>query len=323
MANEGDRHSKAGEDPEVARTPEEIAAAEARNALRQFDRLREMVRQAVGSSRAFRLRPSALMELNRLAIDKLHPRAGAYRTVPIEIGGSEHEPPPSEDVPGLVDDLCDYVNAQEGASAVHLAAYVMWRLNWIHPFYDGNGRTTRAASYLALCARLGHEIPGTRTIPEIIASHKQPYYDALGQADSHCAAGRLDVTAMEGIVEEALAVQLASVLNHARSPRQDPRGPAALPGIRPTTDPTSSARRGSVWGRQPRWVRFGAKLLGGVALVASIVGVFAKGAWELLINWDNPRVQQVRTWLAEEWSEPAAAPGGDAPKPKAGSEAQP
>jgi hypothetical protein len=133
---------------------------------------------------------------------------------------------------------------------------------------------------------------------------------------------------MEGIVEEALAVQLASVLNHARSPRPDPRGPAALPGIRPTTNPTSSARHSSVWGRQPRWVRFGAKLLAGIALVASIVGVFAKGAWELLINWDNPRVQQARGWIAsqiEEWTQPAEtdAPGGDVPKPKAGSKAQP
>ncbi|MBL8221394.1 MAG: Fic family protein, partial [Bryobacterales bacterium] len=31
---------------------------------------------------------------------------------------------------------------------------VMWRLNWIHPFFGGNGRTARSASYLVLCASL-------------------------------------------------------------------------------------------------------------------------------------------------------------------------
>jgi Fic family protein len=41
--------------------------------------------------------------------------------------------------------MCDYVNDRWAeASAVHLCAYVLWRLNWIHPFGDGNGRTARA-----------------------------------------------------------------------------------------------------------------------------------------------------------------------------------
>ncbi|HET9282483.1 MAG TPA: Fic family protein [Candidatus Angelobacter sp.] len=51
-------------------------------------------------------------------------------------------------------------------SAIHLAAYVIWRLNWIHPFADGNGRTSRALSYLVLCTRLGERLPGTVTIPD-------------------------------------------------------------------------------------------------------------------------------------------------------------
>ena len=44
----------------------------------------------------------------------------------------------------LVEDMCDYVNENwEAKSAIHLAAYIMWRLNWIHPFADGNGRLSR------------------------------------------------------------------------------------------------------------------------------------------------------------------------------------
>jgi len=323
VAKEGDRHSKAGEDPEIARTPEEVAAAEARNALRQFDRLREMIREAVGSSRPFRLRPSALMELNRIAIEKVHQRAGAYRIAPSQIGGSKHEPPPWEDVPRLVEDLCDYVNGHGDATAIHLAAYVMWRLNWVHPFYDGNGRTTRAASYLMLCVRLGYEIAGTKTIPAIIASRKQPYYDALDEADAHCSAGRVDVSAMERALEGALESQLTSVLEDAKSPRREIRRPVALPGVRLEAGPAPSPRRrDTLWGRQPRWVRFGAKAFAAAALLVTV-------AWQLLIHWDNPRVQQVWGWIAspvEEEPKPAAEsadPSGDAPKATAGSEAQP
>jgi Fic/DOC family len=63
--------------------------------------------------------------------------------------------------------MCDYVNENwEGSSPVHLSAYVLWKLNWIHPFTDGNGRTARAISYLLLCLRLGYRLPGTNTIPK-------------------------------------------------------------------------------------------------------------------------------------------------------------
>lgn len=69
----------------------------------------------------------------------------------MEIKGSQHVPPDAWQVPQLVEELCDYVNDNwDAATALHLAAYVMWRLNWVHPLADGNGRTARAISYLVL-----------------------------------------------------------------------------------------------------------------------------------------------------------------------------
>jgi hypothetical protein len=44
----------------------------------------------------------------------------------------------------------------------------MWSMNWIHPFFGGNGRTARALSYLVLSVKLGFVRPGTKTIPELI-----------------------------------------------------------------------------------------------------------------------------------------------------------
>ena len=78
-----------------------------------------------------------------------------------------------------VQTMCEYVNENwTGKSAAHLAAYVLWKMNWIHPFADGNGRTARAVSYVVLSIKLDGLLPGTPTIPEQIATDKRPYYEA-------------------------------------------------------------------------------------------------------------------------------------------------
>ena len=93
----------------------------------------------------------------------------------------------------------------------------MWRLNWIHPFDDGNGRTSRAISYLALCVGMGgRRLPGTTTIPDLIAADKPAYYQALDAADAACAAGRLDISVMENLLEGLLAKQFMSAIESAR-----------------------------------------------------------------------------------------------------------
>jgi Fic family protein len=212
MGND-DRASRPGAVPTApVLTDDEIARIEARNGLRQFDRMIEMIDAAIvpGAPR-FRLRPSALMELNRYAVEGLMVAPGAFRHGPIGITGTEHQPPPAEDVPRHVDDMCEYVESHWDASPVHLSAYLLWRLNWIHPFNDGNGRTSRVVSYLTLCARLGMRLPGTNTIPERIAANKAPYYGSLDLADAAWQQGRLDVSAMEQLLSDNLAAQLVEI----------------------------------------------------------------------------------------------------------------
>jgi Fic family protein len=101
------------------------------------------------------------------------------------------------------------------ATALHLSAYVMWRLNWIHPFDDGNGRTSRAVSYLVLCMKLGYPLPGTNTIPDQIAGNKKPYYEALEAADAAWKANLLDVSQLERLLGDYLSAQLVGVMEQA------------------------------------------------------------------------------------------------------------
>lgn len=206
-----ERHSEA-EAAELIADPDERARREAANGLRQFDHVLELIEYSLDPERPFRLRLSTILGLNRIALEGIHPNAGGFRPAGVEIKGSKHEPPPNYLLPSLLEELCDYVNENwDGQSAIQLAAYVMWRINWIHPFADGNGRTSRALSYLILCVRLGYRLPGSLTIPELIADNKKPYYDALEAADVAFDNGAVDVSEMENLLDGLLAKQLMEI----------------------------------------------------------------------------------------------------------------
>ncbi len=222
MSPEEDRHSKAF-DAELISDPGEKAKREARNGLKQFDFVIEAIEHWLSSGLTFRLRPSLILQLNRIALDGISAYAGNYRPSEIRIEGSKHQPVGAHLVPERIEELCDYVNENWDKSAIHLAAYVMWRLNWIHPFADGNGRTSRALSYFVLCTRLREKLPGTLTIPDQISHNKPPYYVALEAADTAFVNGQIDVGELERLLKDLLANQLASVLKAASATGKRPQ----------------------------------------------------------------------------------------------------
>ena len=212
-----ERHSKALE-IELISDPEEKARQEAKNGLRQFDEVLERINYWLQPERPFKLRPSAILSLHRRALEGISPFAGVTRPGGIEIKGSKHQPPGAHLVLELLEQMCDYINENwMKSSSLHLGAYTLWRMNWIHAFVDGNGRTSRAVSYMVLCIKLGYVLPGTQTIPEQISRNKDPYYKALEAADKASAEGKIDLSEMEKLLESLLAAQLLSVIDAARS----------------------------------------------------------------------------------------------------------
>lgn len=86
-------------------------------------------------------------------------------------------PPPHQEVPALLDDLCAYLSGTDHSPLVQ-AALVHAQFETIHPFADGNGRTGRALLHLVLRRR------GlcTRFVPPIslvLATWSRRYVDAL------------------------------------------------------------------------------------------------------------------------------------------------
>ncbi|HEX9210067.1 MAG TPA: Fic family protein [Bradyrhizobium sp.] len=210
-----DRHSVA-ETAALLKDPNEVALREAENGIRQFDLAVEMIRSFVkDKERPFRLRANLILQLHQAALDGIHPLAGTWRNTKVSIGKSKHVPPEAAFVSDEIQDMCEYVNSNWAMNADHLGAYVLWKLNWIHPFADGNGRTARTVSYVVMSAKLDSLLPGAPTIPEQISANKAPYYAALEKADEHHKEGKIDVSELEDMLNAMLAKQLLSAAKQA------------------------------------------------------------------------------------------------------------
>lgn len=191
------------------------------NGARQYDFLRSLVTTSLAVSKPF-LSSQILQALNFQAIACLHTNAGEYR--PCEVVVGNHTPPAQHRVTALMDDFINTVNRQwETVDAVLLAAFVLWRLNYIHPFINGNGRTARAASYFVLCVKANAWLPGTVILPELLRRERAKYVDALVHADASLASGALDLAPLHSLMSELLGEQLAPYTQNAQqAPPQTP-----------------------------------------------------------------------------------------------------
>ncbi len=119
----------------------------------------------------------AIKEIHSLVIKGIDDKnAGAFRTVNVTISGAEHVPP---DFLNLQDDMDSFMNWYEGDGAqlhtVERAARFHVDFAKIHPFADGNGRTSRLVMNLELMKG---------GFPPVVfqASERLAYYEALEAA---------------------------------------------------------------------------------------------------------------------------------------------
>jgi Fic family protein len=148
-----------------------------------------------------------LWALNHVAVANISQFGGRFRKEPIYVG--DHKPPHFNEVDDWMDRFTSTVQENWYVwSPTELAAYGLWRLNWIHPFIEGNGRTARAVCYFLLCARSRALLPGRKIIPERIRESRAEYEAALTAADRAWDAGHLDFSVMEDYLATLLQAQL-------------------------------------------------------------------------------------------------------------------
>ena len=102
--------------------------------------------------------------------------AGRYRTVPVMIAGSQHLPPQPYLIEKQMEDFILSFQQMEiqGVHPILIAAYLHDELVRIHPFIDGNGRTSRLLMNLYLL-RIGYTLVSLKGSND----EKIAYYKAL------------------------------------------------------------------------------------------------------------------------------------------------
>jgi Fic family protein len=126
----------------------------------------------------YMLRSIDILSLHGLVLRSIEDDfAGRLRNGGVRISGANFVPPNANKVSDLLDELIDFINTNPlGLNDIELAAVFHHKLVWIHPFFDGNGRTVRLAMNLLLI-RCGFP-------PAIILKNdRKKYYEALNQAN--------------------------------------------------------------------------------------------------------------------------------------------
>lgn len=114
---------------------------------------------------------------------KKHPgrwRPGAIYVRDDETGEIVYEGPEPEQVPPLVSELVDELNARSDLPLIVKAGMAHLNLAMIHPFSDGNGRMARAVETLVL-ARGGLLAPQFSSIEEWLGRNTPAYYAVLAE----------------------------------------------------------------------------------------------------------------------------------------------
>ena len=182
-------------------------ALEISNGGRHYGFLQSVVSASLCIGRPL-LSQTVIKAINYHAIACLHTNAGAYRPCPVQVGG--YEPPAHYRVNDLMDDFVNSVNRLwDTTEPLHLAAYVLWRLNYIHPFINGNGRTARAACYFVLCVKVGGWLGGSPILPELLRQERSQYIGALQNVDKSASGGdkEPDLTPLRDLILALLVKQ--------------------------------------------------------------------------------------------------------------------
>lgn len=184
--------------------------AEARNLAHAIDYLEDLAANPQAPIREVDVRQLHALILK--GIDDAN--AGKYRTVPVEISGSEFKPPGPEAVPAQMAGFAQWLESASTpgdkfatADGLISAAVAHTWFVTIHPFIDGNGRVARLLMNLILM-RYGYPIA-------IIAREDRlRYYDALEVSQSS------DLSAFLDLLTECLHESLEEYQRAANEQRE-------------------------------------------------------------------------------------------------------
>ena len=136
---------------------------------------------------------------------------GEYRKVQNYVvnaitGETVYAPPLAHDVPSMMAALVDWLNQDQQVHPVLVSGISQFQLVHIHPFLDGNGRTSRLLSTLCLY-RAGYDFKRLFTISEYYDRDRVAFYRAIQSVRN----SGMDMTGWLEYFVQGLTTQLAEV----------------------------------------------------------------------------------------------------------------
>jgi Fic family protein len=160
----------------------------------------------------------AIHRAGRMAAACIIDPPGDYRRTAIAIRHSDHVPPPSEVVDLQMRALFARLDAEwTRQDAAWLGGLVLWRINWIHPYREGNGRTARAACRTVVLSLRPQANPRAfaNAFERALVADRYAYYAALRCADAAYAVDpdpEVAANAMCSFVDACIQSTAAAVL---------------------------------------------------------------------------------------------------------------
>ena len=125
----------------------------------------------------YKIKAKDILHVHALVLRNIEKEfGGRYRNAGVRITGANFTPPNALKIDDFMDELIHWVNHEKSLPILIRAAIFHHRMVWIHPFFDGNGRTVRLMFNLILMSA-GYP-------PAIILQQdRKKYYEALNLAN--------------------------------------------------------------------------------------------------------------------------------------------
>src|SRR6476620_1918205 len=160
-----------------------------------------------------------IREIHRRLVQGVHGgegQPGSYRVKQNYVANAVtreivYTPPPPLDVPPMMRELVDWLRDTDDVHPVLVAGIAQFQLVHIHPFVDGNGRTSRLLSTLVLY-RVGYDFRRLFTLSEYYDRDRAGFYGALQAVRTD-----MDLTGWLEYFARGLSSQLVEVRNRGEA----------------------------------------------------------------------------------------------------------
>lgn len=150
--------------------------------------------EKLGRQKGFEIREQTIKNIHATLLKGIDDEiAGKYRVKQVYVG--DYFPPEHFRVPSLVQELVTWINdpKPENLSPILYAGIAHYQLVAIHPFEDGNGRTTRLITTLMLVQK-DYDMVSFLAPESFYNRDRKAYYEALSSADKYRTSGQPDLT---------------------------------------------------------------------------------------------------------------------------------